>query len=105
MNRAAAWLRDSVPASGTPPLSGVDLGRAVSALLDALSCERPVLLVVEDLHWADDSSLDVINRLGEIAPQLRLLIVGAARQYTEHPARAEIRPEVGANHRVGLGVE
>jgi len=44
-------------------------------------CERsPVVVLLEDLHWADDSSLDAVNRLGELAPRGNLLIVGAARR-------------------------
>ncbi len=43
-------------------------------------CERsPVVVFLEDLHWADDSSLDAVNRLGELAPHQSLLIVCAAR--------------------------
>ena len=45
----------------------------------ALSVDSPVVVFLEDIHWADDSSLDVVMRLGEHTPQLPLLIVGAAR--------------------------
>ncbi len=44
-------------------------------------CERgPVIVLLEDLHWADDSSLDAVNKLGEQAHHLDLLLVGAARR-------------------------
>ncbi|MGD2105519.1 MAG: adenylate/guanylate cyclase domain-containing protein, partial [Anaerolineae bacterium] len=39
----------------------------------------PVLMLLEDLHWADDSSLDLLASLAEGIPQERLLIVGTAR--------------------------
>jgi predicted ATPase len=43
-------------------------------------CERgPVVVFLEDLHWADDSSLDAINRLGELAPHQSFLVVSATR--------------------------
>lgn len=45
----------------------------------ALCEQNPVVVILEDLHWADDSSLDMVNRLGELTPHLSLLIVGAAR--------------------------
>ena len=36
---------------------------------------QPVLFVVEDLHWADPSSLDLLTQLIEHAPQARQLLV------------------------------
>ena len=39
---------------------------AVSDLVCALACERPVLLVFEDLHWADEPTLDLIEELLEL---------------------------------------
>jgi tetratricopeptide (TPR) repeat protein len=56
----------------------------------ALSQEMPVVIFLEDIHWGDDSSLDMVMRLGEHTPQLRLLIVGAAR-----PTLFERRPYWG----------
>ena len=47
----------------------------------------PVVIFLEDLHWGDDSTLDMVMHLGEFTPQLPLLIVGAAR-----PALFERRP-------------
>jgi ABC-type transport system substrate-binding protein/class 3 adenylate cyclase len=39
---------------------------AVSDLVCALARERPVLLVFEDLHWADEPTLDLIEELLEL---------------------------------------
>jgi ABC-type transport system substrate-binding protein/class 3 adenylate cyclase len=39
---------------------------AVSDLICALARERPVLLVFEDLHWADEPTLDLIEELLEL---------------------------------------
>jgi tetratricopeptide (TPR) repeat protein len=47
--------------------------------VEALSVERPVVLVVEDLQWADPSALLVLHRLGRRVGQLPLLLVGTAR--------------------------
>jgi ABC-type oligopeptide transport system substrate-binding subunit len=55
------------------------------------SCRlNPTVLFLEDLHWADDSSLDVINYLGEALSGEPLLIIAAAR-----PALYERRPHWG----------
>ncbi|UCE01057.1 MAG: AAA family ATPase [Chloroflexota bacterium] len=44
-----------------------------------LSQEIPVVIFLEDIHWADDSSLDIVNQLGERTSELPFLIVCAAR--------------------------
>lgn len=36
---------------------------------------QPLLLVVEDMHWADPSTLDVIDEIVQHAPQAALLVV------------------------------
>ncbi|HEX6366330.1 MAG TPA: AAA family ATPase, partial [Agromyces sp.] len=57
---------DSVPAlAATPPVgpqssSGVATGQlheAIAVLLETLSRERPIVFVIEDLHWVDAATL------------------------------------------------
>lgn len=50
----------------------------------------PVLILLEDLHWADDSSLDALNHLMFAVGDQPLLIVSAAR-----PELFERRPHWG----------
>ena len=44
-----------------------------------LCAQGPVVVFLEELHWADDSSLDTLNWLGERFQHLPLLLVCAAR--------------------------
>ena len=44
-----------------------------------LCVQGPVVVLLEDIHWADDSSLDALNWLGERLHHQRLLFVCAAR--------------------------
>ncbi|SNY65594.1 helix-turn-helix transcriptional regulator [Paractinoplanes atraurantiacus] len=44
-----------------------------------------VLVACEDLHWADDLTLDVIGRLGARAQQMRLIVVGTYRSDELYP--------------------
>ncbi|MFF5079146.1 ATP-binding protein [Actinoplanes sp. NPDC000266] len=44
-----------------------------------------VLVACEDLHWADDLTLDVIGRLGARAKQTRLIVVGTYRSDELYP--------------------
>ncbi len=48
-------------------------------LLHNLGERQPVLAVVEDIHWADSSSLDLLNYLARTAGQERLLLVLTCR--------------------------
>ena len=41
--------------------------------------KAPVILCLEDIHWADDSSLDLFDQLGRLMQEQRLLIVHSAR--------------------------
>ncbi len=50
----------------------------------------PLLVLLEDLHWADDSSLDALNHLALALCEQPLMIVGAAR-----PELFERRPHWG----------
>jgi ABC-type oligopeptide transport system substrate-binding subunit/tetratricopeptide (TPR) repeat protein len=56
----------------------------------ALTSENPVLVLLEDLHCADDSSLDVLNHLALTLVDEPLMIVCAAR-----PTLFERRPHWG----------
>ncbi len=47
--------------------------------LETLAEERPVVLVFEDLHWADDALLDFVDQLVERASGVPLLVLGTAR--------------------------
>ena len=46
---------------------------------EALAERRPLVLVFEDLHWADDGLLDFVDYLAGWAGEVPLLVVGTAR--------------------------
>ncbi|WP_257460037.1 protein kinase domain-containing protein [Archangium lipolyticum] len=52
---------------------------AVAELLSRVARERPVLGVVEDLHWADPSTLELLGYLLERVEKERVLFVLSAR--------------------------
>jgi DNA-binding SARP family transcriptional activator len=62
--------------------AGMDQGRIfqeVADLLHALSRDQPLLLILDDLHWADGSSLSLLFHLGRRLVECPILILGAYR--------------------------
>jgi tetratricopeptide (TPR) repeat protein len=47
--------------------------------LRAVARQQPAVLFLEDLHWADDASLDLVAHLVEQLPKEALYVVGLAR--------------------------
>jgi DNA-binding winged helix-turn-helix (wHTH) protein/predicted ATPase len=60
--------------------------RELAEALEILTTERPVVLIVEDLHWSDHATLDWLTFVAHRRQQARLLILGTYR-----PAEAALR--------------
>ena len=90
LSRLVADLADPAGAAGQRP-HGEDvqprLFADVQAVLDALSAETPVLLVLEDLHWADSSTLDLVTFLAHAVAGLRVLVLATYRTDEARPDR------------------
>jgi class 3 adenylate cyclase/tetratricopeptide (TPR) repeat protein len=58
--------------------------------LQALAAESPLLLVIEDLHWADPSTIELLDQLLSTQTSGRFLVILSARlefrsRWIEHP--------------------
>jgi DNA-binding winged helix-turn-helix (wHTH) protein/predicted ATPase len=53
--------------------------REMAEALEALTTDTPLILVLEDLHWSDYSTLDLISALARRREPARLLLVGLYR--------------------------
>ena len=64
----------------------------LTALIEQVAaCPWPMLVILEDLHWADDLTLEVLGRLGHRTQSLPILLVGTYRSdelYPRVPMRA-----------------
>ena len=65
--------------------------REMAEAVERLSDNSPVLLVLEDLHWSDYSTLDLISYLARRRDRARLMVIGTYRPVdvilTGHPLR------------------
>ena len=62
--------------------------RAVRTLLEALAQQRPVLVALDDLQWADDASLELAAHLLRRTPKGRVLLALAFRPAPVRPLLA-----------------
>ncbi|GIG61539.1 LuxR family transcriptional regulator [Longispora fulva] len=72
------------------------------ALVDEL-CATPAVLVIDDLQWADDTSLAVWERLARAVRQLPLLLIGVLRAGPRSGRLAALRRAVGPGSTLRLG--
>jgi DNA-binding SARP family transcriptional activator len=81
-------LLPSVDAPRRP--AGVDRGRlfgAVTDLVAAAAAERPVLLVLDDLQWADDDTMLMVRHLLRRAGDAPILVVAVCRDHDLDPGQ------------------
>ena len=53
--------------------------REISEALETISSEQPLLLVLEDLHWADPSTVDLVSSLARRRTHAKLMLIGTYR--------------------------
>lgn len=73
--------------------------REIAEAMEAIARETPLLVVLEDLHWSDPSTLDVLSTLAQRQAPAALLVVGTYRAVdaaiADHPVRELKRHLVG----------
>jgi class 3 adenylate cyclase len=52
---------------------------SVRAILDAVARRRPLVVIFDDIHWAEQSFLDVVEYVADTSDKVSLLILCAAR--------------------------
>ncbi|MGH2480040.1 MAG: ATP-binding protein, partial [Ktedonobacteraceae bacterium] len=70
----------------TPEQERLYLWEAVLSLLNALSQFTPLLLVLDDLHWTDDSSLELLAYLARHQPNERIMWIGTCQEMELAPS-------------------
>jgi predicted ATPase len=76
-----------LPELGSPPTEAASdpeqdkrrIFYALGGVLSRLAARRPLLLVIEDLHWADETSLELLAALARRIPREPILLLGTYR--------------------------
>ena len=87
----ALGAEESDPAPSREPLARARMFELLLSLLTGLAERAPVVLLIEDVHWADHSTLDFLGFLIANARRERLLLICSYRTdelHRRHPLRA-----------------
>src|SRR6478735_8653395 len=106
----APHLAVILPALGAPAAASdrATLVEAVLSALAQLAADRPVLLVLDDLHWSDEATLELLSALAEPLGELSVLVLagyrsdGLPRDHGVRRLRHELR-RAGALDELALG--
>jgi tetratricopeptide (TPR) repeat protein len=69
----------ALPASVDPRALQTQLVFALRAVVAALSARGPLILALEDLHWADPATIEILTVLSELSDLAPLMILVTAR--------------------------
>ncbi len=88
---ADAPAQPAAPAADASSAARFRLHRAVAALLALLAARRPLVVALDDLHWADPAGLELVLHLLRHPPDAPLLLLLASRP----GAAADLLAEAG----------
>jgi len=71
---------------------GYQIFRTMRHFISRLAEDRPLVLVFEDLHWADQSSATLLEHLLPLGHRIPLLLCGVSRPDPEGPAAEACHP-------------
>lgn len=73
--------------------------REICYFLEVISAAQPLLLVFEDLHWADYSTVDLVSALARRRSPARLMIIGS---YRTEDVGSDLHPIKQVSHALAL---
>lgn len=75
--------------------------REMAEAIEAGTARRPLVLIVEDLHWSDHATVELLSYLAQRRERARLMIIGTYRPADlvlgNHPLKA-MKQELHAKH-------
>ena len=101
--RAIAGLFSGATAAKSSDELVTAVGEQLVALVNETAYSTPTILVLDDLQWCDAATVAVWSRLGRLAPDLPLLLVGTLRQPPRDSRVLALERAVGPRGRLQLG--
>jgi class 3 adenylate cyclase/tetratricopeptide (TPR) repeat protein len=94
--RMVPTLRDRLPDVPAPHQSDPETERyllyaAAAGLLESAATEEPLLLILDDLHWADQQTLSLLRHVVAAGSSMRVMVMGIYRDSDltrDHPLTA-----------------
>ena len=86
--------------AGVPEPDPARMLREIGDALDQIASATPVVLVLEDLQWADPCTVDLISAIARTRTRAKLMVVGTyspLEASAQHPLRA-LRPDLLVRH-------
>jgi DNA-binding winged helix-turn-helix (wHTH) protein len=68
--------------------------REIGDALDSITAETALLLLFEDLHWVDDSTVDLISALARRRTPAKLMLLATCRPLDAEPANPSLRGRI-----------
>jgi DNA-binding SARP family transcriptional activator len=78
---------------------------AVTSTLEAIAARRPLLLVIDDLHWADPASVLMLRHIARSRSERAVMVLAAYRPTEPSPVLTEALADLGREklfERIGL---
>jgi DNA-binding NarL/FixJ family response regulator len=82
------------PGADLPGMAQQQLFGAVLGMLAEIAAGRPVLLILEDMHWADRSTRDLLTFLSRVLHRERVAVIATYRTDDLHRSHP-LRPVIG----------
>jgi predicted ATPase/DNA-binding winged helix-turn-helix (wHTH) protein len=86
--------QDATPSTIAPAGQSQRLLRELADAIESLAEQTPLVLILEDIHWADYSTIDLISALARRRSAARLMVVATYRPaevlVAEHPLRGVV---------------
>ncbi|MFD0903493.1 ATP-binding protein, partial [Actinomadura sediminis] len=88
---------EPAPAGGDPEsrVARYQLHRTVRHLLEQLAAPSGLVLILDDLHWADDATIELLDHLVRHPPRARVLVAAAYRPAQASPRLAALVDAAG----------
>jgi class 3 adenylate cyclase/tetratricopeptide (TPR) repeat protein len=95
--QVAAQLAALVDGGGDIVSTSEDVSWAVRRFLESIARRGPLIVVLDDIHWAEHGLLDLIDQLSDRIRDAPILLIGTAR-----PDLLEVRPDWGSFATIAL---